>query len=480
MAKLLPALLIAAVAVAACSDTPPASPAPPSGGGDTISGTERIGWTQPAGSAGELSQYRYAVYVDGTRRLLENATCATTVAADGFPCEAPLPTLTPGAHTLEIAAFVLADGGAVLEGPRSAPLRVTVRGSTTPAASEWPTRLISPDGLTLDVALVADGLIDPVDLAVAADGTVVVAERGGRVRLYAESLTSGDDADNVFAWFRRDGEAELLSIAVSADFDRTGQMYLAIRAARDGDAAIFVVRVRVLRGLMGEAAVLSTHAVPAGTDAVLRIGPDGHLFLGVGGVADPPAAQRLSDAAGKILRLRDDGGVPDTNPWSSPVWSVGHGDLRGLAWRAETLWSVEGDEPGDEVNAIRRGANYGWPLVRGAASHPHVTRPAFVLPAGTDVSGITAVLLPSSPLADSLIVAARGTEALLRVRLETGRRQQATSALVADQLGPIAQVASAPDGSLLLITTHGTAGDGHDMLVRLSPVLHSSLPPRTP
>jgi glucose/arabinose dehydrogenase len=150
------------------------------------------------------------------------------------------------------------------------------------------------------------------------------------------------------------------------------------------------------------------------------------------------------------------------------VWSVGHHDPRGLAWRGDTLWTVERDETGDEINAVRRGANYGWPLVRGAGSHPLVTRPSFVLPAGTDVTGLTA-LPPASPWTDSLIVSARSTQGLLRLQLDAGRRQQAISPLVTHEIGAVGQVAAAPDGSLWLITADDSTSGISRLLIRLSP-----------
>jgi glucose/arabinose dehydrogenase len=469
MARLLTMLALAVTMAAACSDTPPASSAPPAGGGDTITGTERIGWTQPAVSASDLALYRFAVYVNGVRRLLENAACATTGDAAGFGCQAPLPALSPGTHTLELAAFFLAEGGAVVEGPRSAPLRVTVRASTTPAVSAWPDRLLAADGLALELTVLATDLVDPVDLAVTREGAVLVAERAGYIRLFTGGAAD-DTASNVVEMTRRNGEAELLSLAVPSNFEETGRLYVAIGVSGEADGDVHIVRGRLVRGIIGELATVSTHRVPAAANAVLRIGPDRLLYVAIGTGDDPAAAQRLSEAAGKILRLRDDGTLPDDNPWNSAVWSVGHRDPRGLVWQDGTLWQIETDDHGDEINAIRRGANYGWPLVRGAETHPHVTRPRFMLPSGTRSSGLAAVPLGSSPLANSLIVAARGRQGLLRVRLDTGPRQQATSWMVREEFGEIAQVAAGPDGALYVITANTASwGAGRDLLIRFSP-----------
>ncbi|HXH05027.1 MAG TPA: hypothetical protein VNI83_00395, partial [Vicinamibacterales bacterium] len=93
-----------------------------------ITGSERLAWDQPAASTTELSQIRYALYIDGTRTVLSSAACATQVTASGYPCESPLPSMSTGSHVLELAAFVIASDGRVLESARSAPLQVYVAG----------------------------------------------------------------------------------------------------------------------------------------------------------------------------------------------------------------------------------------------------------------------------------------------------------------------------------------------------------------
>lgn len=112
----------------ACGGNPPQPPivTPPSGG-ETVNGSERIGWDQPAGDTVELGTIRYVMYVDGARTELAGVTCSPTASAVGYPCTARLPAMGTGSHTLEIASFV--QDGALLESARSAALRVTVTAS---------------------------------------------------------------------------------------------------------------------------------------------------------------------------------------------------------------------------------------------------------------------------------------------------------------------------------------------------------------
>jgi glucose/arabinose dehydrogenase len=237
-----------------------------------------------------------------------------------------------------------------------------------------------------------------------------------------------------------------------------------------------VLEIRRLResgGVLGEAAVIGSFEVSSNEISTsMRFGPDGLLYLGVGTGADQGAAQNVADTAGKILRLRDDGSTPDDNPWRSPVLSVGHHDPRGLAWQPQsrTLWEVERDESGDELNVIRSGGNYGWPVVRPEQSHPGVTSATIVLPAGTQPSGATTITVSGSPMYGDLIVSAVGAQDLLRIRFTAASQRRPLGRLLQGRYGHIAQVTSAVDGALYFVTANSdTWGAGHDLLVRLTP-----------
>jgi hypothetical protein len=128
-------IVVCCLALVACGEKPPPAPQvmEPAAGSGTISGTERIGWDQPAADAVELSKIGYVIYVDGTRTALDNVSCVSsptiTAPVVAFACAARLPTLTPGTHTLELATVI--DRGGPRESVRSAPLHVTVAGAAT-------------------------------------------------------------------------------------------------------------------------------------------------------------------------------------------------------------------------------------------------------------------------------------------------------------------------------------------------------------
>jgi len=112
------ALVCAVCLVAACGK-PPSSPTDT----ETINGSERFGWEQPAADAGELATFRYAFYVDDARSEAVDVTCGSTPSNGRFACTSQLPPIAAGTHTLQVASFIV-DAGAVRESTRSASVRV--------------------------------------------------------------------------------------------------------------------------------------------------------------------------------------------------------------------------------------------------------------------------------------------------------------------------------------------------------------------
>ena len=183
----------------------------------------------------------------------------------------------------------------------------------------------------------------------------------------------------------------------------------------------------------------------------IAFGPDGKLYAGVGETGDSGLAQDRGSLNGKILRINPDGSVPSGNPFGTPVWTWGHRNVQGLAWDAQgRLWASEfGQNTFDEVNLIRKGRNYGWPVVEGKGStdggrftNPLVTWPtAQASPSGAAIIG------------SNLYIGALRGECVWKIPLR-GSRLGTPQRILAGRYGRIRTVVAAPDGALWVATSN--------------------------
>lgn len=210
----------------------------------------------------------------------------------------------------------------------------------------------------------------------------------------------------------------------------------------------------------------------------------GFLYVTIGDRHHEDRAQDLDSHAGKVLRLRDDGSVPPDNPFAADhpahaeIWTSGHRNAQGLAIEPATgqLWSHEhGPRGGDEINLVRRGGNYGWPIItwgfeydggafgKGIVSQEGMEQPAWVWSpsiAPSDMLFYSGRAFPAWK--GSLFLGAMGRTHLNRIVIRDGRVQLEERLLFA-VAGRIRMVEEGPDGSLYI----GADGGG---IYRLAPV----------
>jgi glucose/arabinose dehydrogenase len=435
------------------------SPAPPSTGGTDggqVSGRERIGWNQAAATAAEVATFQYAIYVDGNRSVLAGATCGTTAGTNGFDCSAPLPTMTPGAHTIELATFN-ADGA---ESERSAPLSLTLRALALTNGSQIDPRVMLSEQVELNLALVAEGLNLPTDMAFMPDGTVLVAERGGAIRLIVDGKLAPEPAIDLSGevWLPEGG---LLAIAVDPKFEENHLVYaLTAAKARGGALGFVLARYRSVGDRLGERGVLLDR-IPAsaqGAGGALRFGPDGKIYVALDDAANGRAAGSFASYNGKVLRLNSDATTPDDQAGFSPIYSLDHPLPRALDWQPSSgeMWVLDSfDQAGGRLTAV---------AMTDVKQKRGVVRTKYALPDGTGAASAVFYRGNLIPVfRDNLFLAAESGRHLIRLQFDPRSPERIASAerLLQDQIGRVRVVAVGPDGALYV------AGDS--ALFRLAP-----------
>ena len=220
--------------------------------------------------------------------------------------------------------------------------------------------------------VIADNLHVPWDIVFLPNGAMLVSERSGNILLITE--TEKRQIHKVGSY--ESGEGGLLGMTLHPKFTENNYLYLyyTYQALSDGTTKNKVERYTYQDETLTKPLVIIDNIPGARYHDGGRIafGPDAHLYITTGDAGKANLAQDINSLAGKILRLRDDGSIPNDNPFpNSPIYSYGHRNPQGITWGSEgNLWSTEHGRSGirsglDEVNLITAGSNYGWPDSQG-------------------------------------------------------------------------------------------------------------------
>jgi len=334
---------------------------------------------------------------------------------------------------------------------------------------------------------VTDGLEHPWGLAFLPDGRMLVTERPGRLRIVADGWLVPEPVAGVpEVW--DEGQGGLLDVALHPGFAENGLVYLSYSSPDDDDdAATAVARGRLVGDRLEDVEEIYV-ALPRDDNGrhfgSRLVFADGYLFVTAGDRGDSDRAQELDDPAGSIIRLHDDGRVPEDNPFVGTagarpeLYSVGHRNPQGMTLEAATgrIYAIEhGPKGGDELNLIEPGVNYGWPVITHGKSYM-----GFKIGEGTRKEGMAQPVhywVPSiSPSglmiydADrfpawqgSFFAGALSGELLVRLEV-AGGRVVVEERMLEDLEERFRDVRQGPDGLIYLLTDHP---DG--MLLRLEP-----------
>lgn len=344
---------------------------------------------------------------------------------------------------------------------------------------------------------VVGGLERPWGMAFLPDGSALVTERPGRVRIIRDGALVREPVPGVPP-VHASGQGGLLDVALHPGFASNRTIYLTY--AHGTSAAN---RTRLARAVFDGRALRDVQVIfevnrekPANAHFGSRIAflPDGTLLMTVGDGGNPPnsldgrfireQAQDPASHLGKILRLNADGSVPRDNPflttpgYAPEIWSVGHRNSQGLVVdpTRNAIWANEhGSSGGDELNLLRGGQNHGWPVAsysveyQGGAqigrgrSVPGLIDPALVWLRTAAPSGLAVVTSDRYPgWRGDLISGSLRAQDIRRVRADAAGQVVAEEILRVGQR--VRDVRQAPDGYLYLLTD---SADG--ALLRLEP-----------
>jgi glucose/arabinose dehydrogenase len=349
----------------------------------------------------------------------------------------------------------------------------------------------TPDGQTrFRVETVASKLEVPWSIVFTPDGRLLFTERPGRVRviekgsLRAEPLATIPDVE-------ARGESGLMGLTLHPQFASNHLLYLSYAYdASDGQ------RIRVLRfhetgsGLTDRTLIIEN--IPGAryhAGCRLRFGPDGKLYITTGDATNREIAQQLNSLGGKVLRLNDDGTVPQDNPFVGrtdarpEIWTYGHRNSQGIDWQpgSNLLFETEhgpsgfdGPGGGDEVNIVERGKNYGWPIIHHKQTQSGLESPLLeYTPACAPASGMFYRGSAFPQFKGNFFFGCLVGERIIRVMLD-GRRVVGQESWLQGKYGRIRDIAEGPDGSIYFSSSNrdgrGNAARDDDRILRLVPV----------
>jgi glucose/arabinose dehydrogenase len=343
----------------------------------------------------------------------------------------------------------------------------------------------TPDG-RFQVEVVATGLTAPVGLSFLPDGRLLVADRPvGQLSAFdpaTRTLTPIDGVPPVHG--KVDGG--LLDVLVHPNYAQNGWIYLVLSVEVPGGNTTVVDRARLAGNHLIERRPLFTArpVIPNSNEFGSRlVFNHGYLYVTLGQRNLPENAQDLSSDLGKIIRLKEDGTIPRDNPYVHrkgalpEIWSYGNRNPVGLAIDPLTgaIWEHEhGPLGGDEINIIRRGANYGWPVITygldysgkpvgaGITHHAGMEQPVFYYDPDIAPSGMIFYSGTKFPRwHNNIFIGSLTVRYLGRLVIE-GDHVIHEERLLLDRHWKVRAVQQAPDGSLYIGVDGG-------LLARISP-----------
>ncbi|MER6066205.1 PQQ-dependent sugar dehydrogenase [Streptomyces sp. NPDC001792] len=373
------------------------------------------------------------------------------------------------AAALLLTAGCSSDGG----GPPGGPGGTTATGTAPGTAPSGHATEPAPPakGSVKVLRTVADGLRTPWGLAPLPGGGLLVSSRDDGTIIRIDEKTGRKTELGTVSGVSPAGEGGLLGIALSPGYASDHMIYAYFTSASDNRIVRMLYDERKPPGEQLGAPDTVFKGIPKGVihnGGRIAFGPDGMLYVGTGESGARGLAQDKKSLGGKILRLTPEGEPAPGNPFpGSPVYSYGHRNVQGLAWddRQRLFASEFGQDTWDELNAIKPGANYGWPQAEGRSSDAAFQNPTAQWHTDdASPSGIAYV--------EGVIwMAGLKGQRLWRIPLQGTQASAPPQALLAGQYGRLRTVVAAGGDKVWLLTSNtdgrGRPEKGDDRLLEL-------------
>ncbi len=337
---------------------------------------------------------------------------------------------------------------------------------------------------------VASGLEIPWGFTWLPNNDLLFTERKGRVRviekgkLRVEPVFTVPDVEPT-------GESGLMDITLHPQFGTKAYIYLAYSYNKEGKR-VKVVRYKYTDGKFGEPKTIvdDVPGAPNHSGMRCRFGPDGKLYITTGDSTDWNLAQKLDSLAGKVLRVNDDGTIPEDNPFlKTPgarpeIWTYGNRNPQGIAWQPGSNLIFETEHGpsyfegrgggGDEVNILEASKNYGWPEIHHTETRDGMVSPLLEYsPACAPGSAMFYNGSAFPAFKGNFFFGCLGGHRIVRVVLD-GRKVVSQENLLDGNFGRIREMEQGPDGYIYFSTSNrdgrGTPATDDDRIMRLVPV----------
>ncbi|MFZ5616267.1 MAG: PQQ-dependent sugar dehydrogenase [Pseudomonadota bacterium] len=383
-------------------------------------------------------------------------------------------------QTVRVSLFALTSLLAACSGPESE----ARKSQTTPIAE-------APEGATaLKIETLAAGLVNPWSLAFLPDGSILVTERDGKLRIIRDGKLVETPIAGVPAPYVK-SQGGLFDVLLHPDFAANRTIFLSYAAGTPESNATRVISAAFDGATLSDIKTIfetkTKKDTPVHYGGRLALLPDRTLLITVGdGFEFREQAQDISSGLGKTVRVNLDGSIPADNPFASregalpEIWTYGHRNEQGLAIDAATgtVWATEhGPMGGDELNILEGGANYGWPIATYGLDYSGAQITPFTEYEGTRQPvkfwrpsiGPSGLAIYEGELfagwKGDLLVGALARTALHRIDMENGAVIGEERYLVGER---VRDVRIGPDGAIY-VTTEDHDGAPTGKVLRLTP-----------